>query len=218
MIISEGGDRTVDLWAVLMRFPACLEHLQRLSVVTTAYSTAYYIGLLASVAPTLRHFELAAGQTGPYIPLITIPYMPHVKTVELPIVIEGGYTVTYPSRLNSLLAEVAASVPQPDVQRDLSCRHNGAVALPAPATLPLHTRGAEAQRETDNEASQDCGWYLQLVSSGFDIAPYQLSSIVIYVAAGGINCGIRGMLGEDSPRPLLFAGAGLFRWRGAFSR
>ncbi|KAJ7252223.1 hypothetical protein C8J57DRAFT_1238097 [Mycena rebaudengoi] len=115
MIISEGGDRTVDLWAVLMRFPACLEHLQRLSVVTTAYSTAYYIGLLASVAPTLRHFELAAGQTGPYIPLITIPYMPHVKTVELPIVIEGEYTVTYPSRLNSLLAEVAASVPQVEV-------------------------------------------------------------------------------------------------------
>ncbi|KAJ7271264.1 hypothetical protein C8J57DRAFT_1716398 [Mycena rebaudengoi] len=114
-IISEGGDRTVDLWAVLMRFPACLEHLQRLSVVTTAYSTAYDIGLLASVAPILRHFELAAGQTGPYIPLITIPYMPHVKTVELPTVVEDGYTVTYPSRLNSLLAEVAASVPQVEV-------------------------------------------------------------------------------------------------------
>ncbi|KAJ7235697.1 hypothetical protein C8J57DRAFT_1248325 [Mycena rebaudengoi] len=41
---------------------------------------------------------------------------------------------------------------------------------------------------------------------------------MIYVAAGAINCGIRGMLGEGSPRPLRFAGAGLFRWCGAFSR
>jgi hypothetical protein len=41
--------------------------------------------------------------------------MPHVKTVELPTVFNDGYTARYPSQLNSLLAEVATSVPHVEV-------------------------------------------------------------------------------------------------------